>query len=1133
MGRRMSKVGKLTFVLVAAVAGLNLVSLNVVGQQITASIRGTVLDPSGAIIQAATVTAKQIETGLTREAITDRQGEYVLVELPIGHYQLEVQAKGFQKYLRQGISLDVNETATVSIRLMLGSETQQVQVSADAALVQSTVSSLGQTVMEHEILDLPLDGRNFSQLGLLQPGVVPLTPGLLEAGGPARENQAYAVDGQRPESNNFMIDGADNESSVDGGFVLKPPIDAIAEFKIFSHNANAEFGRNTGSTTNIVTRSGSNSFHGAAWEFLRNDAMDSSDYFTQSVQPLKQNQFGATFGGPILKDKTFFFGYYEGFRNRQGETVPATVPSAAERQGNFSEECTDLSGASFNQSTGLCSNPNGQLTFFGTPVPFNQMTLFTPIDPTATNVLPLFPFPNVGENGFLATQTLSENNNQFGMRVDHYLSRADTLNFRYMYSSGPTTDPLSPVGANVPGFPVGEYDRAQNFVGQETHVFSPTTIGVARFSFLRNTFLLDEHLNHESPADLGFQYAPTLPSAAGPPFIQVGGYASVGDPITGPRNTFQNTFDLSGSLSWIHGPHELKFGGGYRRDQINALQGIASNGFFVFANFPYSDGFASFLSGNPVVFLQGGGNFNREIRDRAVDAYGQDTYKVTSNLTLNLGLRYELPFPSTENHNQVNLFVPGAQSQVLPSAPAGLLYPGDPGVPAGLIPTQKTAFAPRVGLAWDPRGDSKTVVSAAYGIFYEPYYTGEGGPLQDPISSPPFLKTQQISFPVNSFANPFYTPNPFSQAFPEPMTLLVVARNLHLPYAQDWNLNIQRSFGDNWLMQVGYVGTTGVRLPRFIEGNPPVFVPGAVTSGNGCTPTVPCPISTENNVNQRRLYSGCTLTSNPNIPCVYSSVGEIASIANSSYNALEASLRKRFSHGLSFLASYTWSHSIDDVSSFNITGSASQPVAGENDLAQDPFDLAAERGRSMFDSRHRFVLSYQWSLPFLQHSSSWYGHVLGNWQLNGILTAMSGGPFTVFDSNDVSLQGQAPEITGFSANRPNLIGNPNSGPRTPQEWFNVSAFQQLQPDPLGRFEVFGDEGRNVVQGPGYVNWDASAFKNIRLTESKELQFRGELFNLLNHTNFRLPVSDIESPTFGQIQSDVSPRVIQVALKFLF
>ena len=799
-------------------------------QQITGNIRGTVSDSSGAVVQAALVTVKETETGLTRTATTDASGGYLLLELPVGRYRLDVTATGFRKHVQEGISLDVNETATVAVRLQVGSATQQVDVNANASLVQTTESSLGQTVMQGEILDLPLDGRNFSQLGVLQPGVVPLTPGLLEAGGPAPQNEGYAVDGQRPESNNFMIDGADNVSSVDGGFVLKPPLDAIGEFRILSHNANAEFGRNTGSTTNIVTRNGTNSFHGALWEFFRNDAMDSSDYFTQSVEPLKQNQFGATFGGPIVKGKTFFFGYYEGFRNRQGESVPATVPTVAERGGNFAQDCTSIPGATIDPTTGLCSNPNGQLTFFGMPVPFNQMTLFTPIDPIATNVLPFFPLPAPGTNTYIGTQTLVANNDQFGVKVDHYVSPAETLNFRYMYSAGPTTDPLSPVGANVPGFPVGEYDRAQNFVAQDTHVFSSNKIGIARFSFLRNTFLLDEHLNHQSPASLGFQYAPTLPLAAGPPFIQVAADASVGDPITGPRNTYQNTFDFSGSLSWIHGRHEFKFGAGYRRDQINALQGIASNGFFVFENFPFSDPFASFLSGNPVVFLQGGGNFSREILDRAIDAYAQDTYKISSRLTLNYGLRYELPFPATENHNEVNLFVPNAQSQVMPNAPAGLLYPGDPGVPAGLIPTEKTGFAPRIGFAWDALGDAKTIVSGGYGIFYEPFYNGEGGPLQDPISAPPYLKTQQINFPINSFANPYYMPNPFSVPFPEPMTLLVVTPNLHLPYAQDWNVNIQHSFGQDWLAQVGYVGTTGVRLPRFIEGNPTVFIPGMSNS---------------------------------------------------------------------------------------------------------------------------------------------------------------------------------------------------------------------------------------------------------------------------------------------------------------
>src|SRR3954469_11197636 len=368
------------------VTAVALVGLPLWAQQITGNLRGTVSDPSGALVAAATVSAKQTETGLTRSAVTDRAGNFVIVELPVGHYQLEVSASGFQKYLREGISLSVNETATVPVLLAVGSEAQHVEVQADAELIQSTVSSLGKVVLERELLDLPLDGRNFSQLGLLQPGVVPLTSGLQEAGGSLRDGQAYSVDGQRPESNNFMIDGANNVNAVDAGFVLAPPIDAIAEFRILTHNANAEFGQNTGSTTNIVTRSGSNSYHGALWEFLRNDAMDASDYFSRSVQPLKQNQFGGSFGGPIIKDKTFFFGYYEGFRNRQGETVAATVPSATEKQGNFGELCT-ASGGTFD-SGGVCSNPAGQLTFFGNSVPFNQATIFTPIDPVAAKMLP-------------------------------------------------------------------------------------------------------------------------------------------------------------------------------------------------------------------------------------------------------------------------------------------------------------------------------------------------------------------------------------------------------------------------------------------------------------------------------------------------------------------------------------------------------------------------------------------------------------------------------------------------------------------------------------------------------------------------------------------------------------------------
>lgn len=1074
-------------------------SLQLAAQQITGSLRGTVTDPSGAVVQNAIVTATQADTGLGRSTSSRRDGTYLLPELPVGHYRLEVVAKGFSKYTQEGISLNVNETATVPVRLVVGTEKQEVNVRADAQLIQGTVTSLGKAVLSRELLSLPLNGRNFSQLGVLQPGVTPITPGLAEAGGTLREGQAYAVNGQRPESNNFLIDGANNFSSVDGGLILKPPIDAIAEFRILTNGANAEFGHSAGSTTNIVTRSGSNSFHGAAWEFLRNDAMDARNYFAQQVEPLKQNQFGGTLGGPIRNDKTFFFAYYEGFRNRQGETQSATVPSLLERQGNFSQ--------TIDPSTGQVDPLINEFT--GQPFPGNQLPFINPI---AQNLLQFFPLPNLGTNTFTATQSLHADNDQFGVRVDHYLSPADTLNFRYMFSNSSTLDPLSTAGADVPGFPVGEDQRAQNIVAQETHTFSPAMIGVGRFSFLRNKFLLDEHINHTSPSDLGFQYQPTLASAAGPPFIQVNGYASVGDPITGPRNTYQNSFDWSGSLTWIRGQHELKFGGGFQHNQINVLQGIASNGFFVFAPFPVSNAFASFLFGQPVFFLQGGGDLSRGLRGNSTNTYVQDTYRVTSRLTLNVGVRYELPSPYTEIHNRQNLFVPGAQSRVFPSAPAGLLYPGDSGVSGGLIPTEKKAFAPRVGVAWDPTGSAHWLVSAAYGIFYEPYYTGVGGPLQDPISAPPYLQTPQVNLP--DFADPFKGGNPFTLSFSQPMTLLVLNPRLPLPYAQDWNLNVQRSFGADWLFQVGYVGTTGVKLPRFIEGNPAVFIPGQ---------------SNENNVNQRRLYSGCTLANSNN--CVYGSVGEIAGIANSSYNALESTLRKRFSHGLSFLASYTFSKSIDDVSSFNITGSAASPVAGENDLPQNPFNPAAERGRSMFDARHRFVLSYEWSLPWWKQPRAWYQHVLGNWQVNGITTFMSGTPFTVFDSQDVSLQGTAPEITGFSSNRPNLVGDANAGPHTVQEWFNVNAFQRL--DPQTQAGQFGSAGRNIVQGPGLEDWDFSALKNIPLAETKQLQFRAEFFNIFNHTNFRLPDSDISSPTFGQIREALPPRLLQVALKFLF
>lgn len=1088
-------------------------------QDIFASIHGTVTDESGGMVSGAKLTAINADTGFQRGTVSNSQGAYVLVELPVGRYRVEAEAQGFKKYVQEGVLLDVNQQATVAVHLAVGTATQEIQVTSDAPMIESTSTNLGQTVGEREILDLPLNGRNFTQLGLLQTGVVPLTPGLLEAGGSARAGQAYAVNGQRPESNNFLIDGADNFDTVDGGLVMEPPIDAIAEFRILTHTANAEFGHSTGSTTNIITRSGTNQYHGTAWDFFRNNAMDAKSFFADSVEPLHRNQFGGVFGGPIKKDKTFVFLYYEGVRDTQGETTLATVPSNAERTGNFADQCP-LNNGAFN-AQGLCIDntsgqvsPNGQLIneFTGQPIPYNQLPFINPISQT---LLSYYPLANDGPFTYVGTQTLTSSTDQFGVRVDHYLTNRDTLNFRYSYGQLSQIDPLPTGGANVPGFPVGENQRNQNFVAQETHAFSPTLVGILRASYLRNKFLLGTNINHTDPSSLGFEYAPSLQEAIGPPFIQVGGYASIGDPITGPRDTYQNTYDFSGSLTWIKGRHQYKFGGGYQYDQINVLQGIATNGFFVFATFPVNNAFASFMFGQPVVFLQGGGNFYRGLRGQAFNLYAQDTWKVSSRLTVNYGLRYEVPSPYTEIHNYQNLWIPGRQSVVFPTAPTGLLYPGDPGVPNGLIPTERDAFAPRVGLAWDVRGDGKWLVASAYGIFYDPYYTGQGGPLQDPISAPPYLQTPQVSVP--NFGDPFNGQNPFSGGFAQPMTLLVLNPNLRLPYAQDWNLNIERALGSDWLLEVGYIGTKGTKLPRFIEANPAVYIPGE---------------STQDNADQRRLYSGCTVTGTA--PCTFSSVGEIAGISDSSYNALQVSLKRRFAHGFSMLASYTLSKTLDDVSSFNITGSASQSVAGENDLAQNPFDVKAEWGRSMFDARHRFVVSYQWDLPWFKHPDNWYGHVLGNWQVNGITTLMSNTPFTVYDSSNPSLQGSAPEISGFFSSRPNIVGDPNSGTcsggipvRTAACWFNTSAFASAA---TGQF---GNVGRNTMDGPAFQQWDFSVIKTIPVRERMSVQFRAEMFNIFNNVNFELPNNDINSPGFGQIVAAQPGRIVQLALKFQF
>jgi TonB dependent receptor len=533
--------------------------------------------------------------------------------------------------------------------------------------------------------------------------------------------------------------------------------------------------------------------------------------------------------------------------------------------------------------------------------------------------------------------------------------------------------------------------------------------------------------------------------------------------------------------------------------------------------------FANFLLGAPVVFFQAGGELPRGLRNHDLSFYAQDEYKFSPRVTLNLGLRYQVNTPFTEIQDRLAGFRPGQESQVQPEAPVGLIYPGDTGVPKGLIPTYKKGLSPRVGIAWDPSGTGEMSIRAFYGVYFESLVNGQGGILQTPISAPPYLQARQVQglflsafgIPGPSFADPFSgISNPFPAGnFPLPLTHLTVENNLLPPYIQNWNLSLQREFAQKYLVEIRYVGTKGTRLPRFIEGNPAVYIPGQ---------------STPDNIDQRRVYAGCKGDSGP---CDFASVGLISGSANSTYHALQSTVSRKFSKGLFFSSSYTLSKSLDYVSSLNESGSAPRNVAGENDLPQNPFDWNAEHGPSLFDARHRFVTSASWEIPILNNSSGLTKFLFGNWQINGIANLSSGTPFTVYDSRDVAQQGSAPEITGFSANRPNLIGDPNQGPRTVERWFNIDAFQRL--DPIINAGQFGDAGRNVVRGPGFHVLDLSVFKTFKFRETKQIQFRVECFNLANHPNFFLPENDIGSANFGRVLQAGPPRLLQFALKLIY
>jgi Carboxypeptidase regulatory-like domain/TonB dependent receptor len=1081
----------------AAAACFLLVATRVFAQDPTGTIEGSISDKTSSVVSGARVTAKHLETGFVRDATAGSDGFYRLPLLPVGRYSVTVEAPRFATVVRQPVQVTVSLVVRVNIQMDVSALNETVTVSGDSQLVDTSTNVLGRVVSGRELVDLPLNGRNFTQLGLLQTGVAPLTAGVVTAGGSLRQGQAYAVNGMRPEQNVYLVDGVQNMNRMDSGFALKMPVDAIAEFRILTQSAPPEYGGTGGATTSVVTRSGSNQFHGSLYEFLRNDAFDARNFFSREVEPLNQNQFGGTVGGAIRKDRTFFFGYYEGFRNKQGITTTATVPTALERQGDFSGMGAPL----INFAAG------------GVPIEGNRLPQAA-INPVARNVVALYPLGNVSPSIYRETLVGRNELDQSGVRFDFNASSKDQVFGRYSYSGGHNMNPVSVRGTDVPGFPTRDDVATHALLASNTHIFSPSLTHSVRATWLRHRFFFDQRLNQTPPSALGFGFESANAAGQGPPFFNISGYTPIGGAITGPRNSTQTSFEIQDGLSWSRGAHLVKAGAEFRHIGIDMFQAIAPNAFFVFAStFPTNNAIANLLLGAPVTFYQGLGDFTRGIRVWSFGAYAQDEWRATTRLTFNYGLRYERINPFTEIHDRLTGFIPGQQSQVRPDAPTGLVFPGDPGVGKG-IAHSANAYMPRVGIAWDPAGDGLWSVRTSYGLFYDQFQNGSGTASQVAISSIPWAQFNQFSGAGLNFQNPFQgRPYPQPNTFVRPSTVFTIDVDAKPPYAQDWNLSVQRSLTARYLVEVRYVGAKGTHLPRNVEANPAVFGPGA----------------TAQNADRRRIYANCPSDGGS---CDFSTIAMLRNITNSSYHAGQASISRRYADGLGFNVSYWLSKSLDHLSAMNLSGAAAKPLAGENDLAQDPFDLDAERGPSLFDARHRFVASASWEPPAVPPSvPAAVRAVLDGWQFNVIATHNSGTPFTVSDSANVALQANSPPISGFAASRPNVVGDPNAGPRTVDEWMSRSSFQRLNPQTQAG--QFGNAGRNIVRGPSYTNVDVSLVRNIALRNGKRLQFRAEAFNIANHPNFGLPVADLNSANFGRILSAGPPRLLQFGLKVIF
>ena len=1147
---------------------------------INGSISGIVSDQSGAVVAGAKITATALSTNVVVTTVTDAKGFYAFPALSVDQYRISLAQPGFDQFLMNGIIINANSAVRVDIKLTVGKVSNTVEVKSDALQVETQSTQMGEVIEGDKITSVPLNGRSFINLLALQPGVSPYTGNDDTSGVGAstlsgdQSNGTQSVNGGRVGSNGFMVNGADAEEGVHNGAAMIPNLDSIAEFRIITNNFNAEYGNFSGGQINVVTKSGTSKFSGDLFEFLRNTDLDAKNYFSGERGVFIQNQFGGTVGGPIKKDKVFFFADYQGTRQIVGQTQNFPVPSSTDRTGDLSDQASALAGsdpANGGQGVagsywaGVLSQRLGYAVTAGEPyytsgctdpsvcVFPNAVIPQSAWSPAAAVTLKYIPQSNTSTTSGPYYQTAAFNSNlhddKAGFRLDTHTPWGALFGY-YFIDKFTTVNPYDQ-GINIPGFDDQNTGLTQMYNAGLTTTFGPSVVNDVRLVYLRdvNKTGVPQKGTGVSLGSLGFNT----------PWNPTGGIGNVTSALTGVPSFFfnnyefglaqdtlrqyNNTLQVIDNLTKIAGTHTIQLGIDYHYDQINERNYDDPNGAFGFNGAETGLDFADYLIGAPDSFTQA----SQQLLDSRAGYYGgylQDSWRATPSLTLNYGLRYEVMTPWYDTQNKLETVIPGEQSKVFPGAPVGMALPGDPGVSRTLSPIKYTNFAPRVGFAYSPSmsdgvlqrifgGPGKSSVRAGYGIFYSSiqdatgfvevgdapfglYYSSPTPPLlESPYIDRSTGHSQGVKFPFSFPPTNVSVKNPdttfnWAQATPISGSDYFYYKNV-IPYVEEFELSLQRQFGSETVLTASYVGTVGRHLLTFEESNPADPALCLQLSALGCGPYQ------EDNV--YTLANGQTVNgTRPTFGINFGSNPYMKTAVSSSYNSLQVSLQHTEKYA-NFLIGYTWSKSMDNGStSFDAT---------------NPYNPRLSRSLSTFNVPHDFVASYTVQLPFDKFTGkgALLERLAEGWAVSGISTFASGQPIQIQETDDRSLTGTFADTVdepSYAVGGGKLYANRN--PRSQMPYFNPNYFVA---EPLGQV---GNAMRRFFSGPGILNSDVALLKDTKLGESRSIQFRAEAFNVFNHAQFSNPSGNFNNTGaggFGYVNSARDPRIIQVALKVLF